>query len=307
MRHREWAPLSWLVDAFTGVFRGIDGGKTTMRILVSGGSSGIGAAIAAAGIARGHHVFAGGRRFRTLQCSSDADGRLVEIPLDVLDSSSCRAAVDEMKKRVGGVDVLVASAGIAAAGAFEETPAEEFHRLMDVNFYGAIRTIKAVLPEMRAAKGGLVIVISSLSGLVGLPGDSAYAASKFALEGACEALAPEVARFGVEVVIVQPGGVDTPLLETAPPAPGALTGDYGAFNAFLRDRAHNRRGGAGADEIAAEILGIIENRGGPLRRPVGDQARKTASLLPTLSDAGRRQLALDASGLQWWRDGEDPP
>ena len=278
-----------------------------MRILVSGGSSGIGAAIAAAGVARAHHVFAGGRRFRTLQCSSHADGRLVDIPLDVRDFLSCRAAVAEMVKRVGGVDVLVASAGLAAAGAFEETPIEEFHRVMDVNFYGVVRTIKAVLPEMRAARSGLVIVISSLSGLVGLPGDSAYAASKFALEGACEALAPEVAQFGVEVVLVEPGGVDTPLLEAAPPAPGDLAGAYGAFNAFLRNRAESRRGGAGADEIAAEIWGIIENRGGPLRRPVGAQAKKIASLLPTLSDDARRQLALDASGLQWWRDGEDAP
>lgn len=278
-----------------------------MRILVTGGSTGLGAAIAAAAAARGHQAFAGARRFKALRRSDHpGGGGLFEAPLDVTDFNSCRSAVAEMKTRLGGVDVVVANAGVAAAGSFEETPVEEFRRLMEVNYYGAVHIIKAALPEMRAARGGLIVVISSLSALVGLPGDSAYAASKFALEGACEALAAEVSRFGVRIILAEPGAVDTPLTALAPDAPRDAASPYRAFNAFLNARARSA-GGAAPCDIAKEILDIIEKPSGDLRRPVGDQARMIVRMLATIGAAERAALARRAAGLDWWANGDDGP
>jgi len=271
---------------------------------VTGGGSGIGAAVVNVAAAQGHFAFAGGRRFASLEKARGDNGVSIwNVPLNVRDEVTCRAAVEEMKKEVSGIDVLVANAGVPYSGAFEETPIHEFKRVLDVNFLGAARMIQSVLPVMREARRGVIIVVSSLSGLIGLPGDSAYAASKFALEGACEALAPEVARFGVKVLIVEPGAVKTEFMADAAQASGEAVPEYDPFRAFLAERAQGRSRGADAADIAEEIVAMMENPEGPLRRPVGDQARRVAERLQTLSEKERAALALDASGLDWWAAG----
>jgi len=229
-----------------------------------------------------------------------------EIALDVRNEASCRAAVDEMERRFGGVDVLVANAGVSSSGAFEETPIEEFRRVMDVNFLGAVRITQATLPKMRDAGGGHIVAISSLSALIGLPGDSAYSASKHALEGAFEALAAEVSRFGVSVALVEPGGVATEFMNeafTGSSAPGTA---YQAFNDAMCARTRNKSG-ADPRAIAEEIVSIIETPGVPLRRPVGDQARAVVSALRDLTGQARAKFAERAAGLEWWSKGAASP
>ncbi|MGD9799844.1 MAG: SDR family NAD(P)-dependent oxidoreductase [Parvularculaceae bacterium] len=147
-------------------------------MLVTGGGSGIGAAVVRRAAAGGHSVFAGGRRFDALrETVQKVDGGVWTLPLNVRDESSCQAAIAAMVNALSGVDVLICSAGVASAGAFEETPIDEFKRVMDVNFLGVVRMAKAALPAMREAGSGVFIAVSSLSGLIGLPGDSPYAAS----------------------------------------------------------------------------------------------------------------------------------
>ena len=282
-------------------------GDQQLRVLIAGGSSGLGAAIAEAAVERGHFVLAGGRRFAAPQQVGGGTS-LLEIALDVQDQGSCRAAVAEMERRFSGVDVVIANAGTASIGAFEETSLEEFTRVMDVNFFGAVRIIKAAIPVMRRRNSGVIIAVSSLSGLIGLPGDSAYAASKFALEGACEALFAEVARFGIKVVVVEPGAIATEFANAATlPTEMAEKQAYEFFNAHLKKRAQKVSGGASPKAIAEEIVAIMEAPDGPLRRPVGHQARMIVDRLKTETAESRRLLALNAAGLKWWDEGADTP
>ncbi|MCB2096846.1 MAG: SDR family NAD(P)-dependent oxidoreductase [Parvularculaceae bacterium] len=281
--------------------------RQRLRVLVTGGGSGIGAAVVRRAAAGGHSVFAGGRRFDALrETVHKVDGGVWTLPLNVRDESSCQAAIAAMVNALSGVDVLICSAGVASAGAFEETPIDEFKRVMDVNFLGVVRMAKAALPAMREAGSGVIIAVSSLSGLIGLPGDSPYAASKFALEGAFESLAPEIARFGVKVFLAEPGGVATEFMQDAVPSRAGESDVYRTFNDFLKN-AGRGSGGADADVIAAEIVDLMENPIGPLRRPLGDQARSVASKLDMMSDEARAQFALNAAGLAWWANGDEPP
>lgn len=277
---------------------------TSLRIFVAGAGSGIGAALAEGAAARGHRIFAGGRRHGALHQSGNG---MWTLPLDVRDEDSCAAAIAAMADKLGGVDALVVNAGVPSVGAVEETPLSEFERVMDVNFFGALRMIKATLPAMRAAGRGVIVVVSSLSGLIGLPGDGAYAASKFALEGACESLAGEVGRFGVRVVVVEPGGVSTEFMEQAPVAGAADASAYAAMREFFARRAARAAGGMAPSAVADEIMQAIESPTGALRRPIGDQARSVARTLRGLDGEDRARFALKAAGLDWWADGLAAP
>jgi NAD(P)-dependent dehydrogenase (short-subunit alcohol dehydrogenase family) len=280
-------------------------GKEGLRILVTGASAGLGAAIAGGAAARGHRVLAGGRRFAALRQSS-LGPTVSEIALDVRSDVSCRAAAATMMEKFDGIDVLVANAGVASVGALEETPVDEFRRVMDVNFFGSIRIIQAVLPLMRNARSGVIVAISSLSGLIGLPGDSAYAASKHALEGALESLAGEVSRFGVRVVLVEPGAIATGLMTRVSHAASHARSPYRAFHDHLRVRTSDAAGAEPAT-IAAEILSLIESPDATLRRPVGDQARAVVKSLASQSAEARAAFSVRAAGLSWWVAGADGP
>lgn len=275
----------------------------SLRILVTGGSAGLGAAIAGAAAARGHRVLAGGRRFAAPQQSLKSPN-LFEMTLDVSDQASCSGTIHQMTRLFGGVDVVVANAGVACAGPFEEISIDEFERVMEVNFFGAVRIAKAALPTMREARSGLIMAVSSLSGLIGLPGDSAYAASKHALEGAFESLSAEVARFGIRVALIEPGGVATELMESARHPSRKADSPYGAFNNAIRNRS-SAATGADPSDIAEEIVSIIESRDGALRHPVGDQARSVVRSLSELTGEARAAFARKAAGMEWWLNPEE--
>lgn len=137
------------------------------------------------------------------------------VLLDIQNNDSVQRCVEEVVGRAGRIDVLVNNAGFDLYGAFEETSLEEFEEQIDTNFMGAVRMVKAVLPRMRAQGGGRIINISSLGGRLGLPMNSAYAASKFALEGFSESLRLELLPHKVYISVVVPGAVATDTLDSS--------------------------------------------------------------------------------------------
>ena len=179
---------------------------------ITGTSSGFGEAFARHAIAAGHAVVATARDVSRLEhLAALAPERVLVQRLDVTQADEADAAVAAAIARFGRIDVLVNNAGYGVVGAVEETPAAELRALMDTNFFGAVTVTNAVLPSMRAQNNGAIVNISSMGGQMSFAGFGAYSASKFALEGLSEALAQEVAPFGIKVLIVEPGAFRTNL------------------------------------------------------------------------------------------------
>ena len=138
-----------------------------------------------------------------------APERVLALSLDVTDEQQIDAAIAAAAERFGGVDVLVNNAGLASVGAVEELEGPALRQLMDVMFFAPVALVQAVLPGMRQRRRGAIVQMSSMGGQVSMPGFGAYCAAKFALEGLSEALAAEVAPFGIHVMIVEPGAFAT--------------------------------------------------------------------------------------------------
>jgi short-subunit dehydrogenase len=182
---------------------------TAGSVLITGCSSGIGQAAALALHEAGRTVVATARNPDTL--SGLAGRGLRTLALDVTDESSMRAAVDA----AGPIDVLVNNAGYGLYGTVEQLPMAEIRRQFETNFFGLVRLTQLVLPGMRAAGGGRILNVSSMGGRATLPGGAFYHASKYAVEALSDALRMEVARFGIHVVLIEPGPVRTPWNDVA--------------------------------------------------------------------------------------------
>ena len=177
---------------------------------ITGASSGFGMAFARYALEQGYNVVATARTPAKLESlAAIAPDRLLVHALDVTARGDAEKTVEAAVKRFGRIDVLINNAGYGIVGALEETPEEELRAQMETNFFGAVAVTKAVLPVMRTQRSGAVVNISSLGGQLSFGGFSAYSASKFALEGMSEALAQEVAPFGIKVLIVEPGAFRT--------------------------------------------------------------------------------------------------
>jgi len=177
-------------------------------VLVTGASSGLGLATAEYLCKQGCIVYAGARSYKMEnmeQTPQGNQGALYKVYLDVTDPNSIENLIREIIRREGRIDVLVNCAAILVLGSVEDISMEEFHKVLDTNLYGIFRMCKYVLPFMREQKKGLIINFSSGAGLVGIPFQSAYSSSKFAIEGFSEVLRWEVKNFGIDVVIVEPG------------------------------------------------------------------------------------------------------
>ena len=180
--------------------------------LVTGAGRGLGVDIAKAALAAGHAVVATGRNPDRVSAAIGESGDILAVKLDVTDSADGEAAVAAAVDRFGRIDVLVNNAGNFNAGFFEELGPEEFRAQIETTFFGPVNVTRAALPVMRAQRSGLVVTISSTAGLEGGEFTSAYAASKFGVEGWMESLAPEVAPFGIRTMLVEPGFFRTELL-----------------------------------------------------------------------------------------------
>jgi NAD(P)-dependent dehydrogenase (short-subunit alcohol dehydrogenase family) len=180
--------------------------------LVTGAGRGMGVDIARAALAAGHAVVATGRNAERVSAALGDHDDLLAFALDVTDPAGASAAVRAAVDRFGRIDVLVNNAGNFYAGFFEEISPEDFRAQVETNLFGPLNVTRAVLPVMRAQRSGLVVTMSSTAGLIGQEFCTAYAASKFALEGWMESLTPEVAPFGIRTMVVEPGFFRTDLL-----------------------------------------------------------------------------------------------
>jgi 3-dehydrosphinganine reductase len=222
--------------------------------IISGGSSGIGLALARQLAATGWNITILARSAERLEAArkeilaAAANTDCVQaVSADVCDAATVTTALQLSIAALGVPDLVVASAGIVIPGLFRDLPADAFAATMDVNYFGTINVVRAVLPAMRARRAGRIVLISSGAGLIGLYGYSAYAPSKFAVRGLAEALRGELKPDGIGVCIVYPPDTDTPHLHEEmrirPEATSKIAG--GARN-------HS------ADEVAAAILAGVK-------------------------------------------------
>lgn len=187
------------------------GSNSSLIILVTGCSSGIGRDLVKQLAHAGYTVVATARKVETL---ADLPVEL-KLHLDVTQSESITRAINDTIQRFGRIDVLVNNAGYALRGAIEEISDIQIQQIFDVNVFGALRMIRAVIPHMRKQNTGRIINISSIVGKLPMPVNGPYSATKFALEALSDALRLELASFGIHVVLIEPGNIKTNFLETA--------------------------------------------------------------------------------------------
>jgi NAD(P)-dependent dehydrogenase (short-subunit alcohol dehydrogenase family) len=246
----------------------------TTSWFITGASSGFGRAFADYALANGYNVVATARSTAKLGgLTSRAPDRVLALPLDVTNNDQIRAAVAAAVARFGRIDVLFNNAGYGIVGAVEETTEAELRAQLETNFFGAAAMINAVLPQMRAQRSGAIVNMSSSLGQVSFGGFSAYSASKFALEGLSEALAAEVAPFGIKVLIAEPGafrtGFAAEALRHMPIHP-----DYAEIVGGIRTFAKDVNGTQDGDPVKAAraIDFALKAETTPLRLPLGADA-----------------------------------
>ena len=177
--------------------------------LITGVSSGFGRALAEAALRDGHTVVGTVRKETDKQVFQGLGEAAHAVILDVTDTARVAPTVAEIEQRIGAIDVLVNNAGYGHEGILEESSIDDLRRQFDVNVFGAVAMIQAVLPSMRQRRDGHILNITSMGGIITLPGLSYYHGSKFALEGISEALGKEVADLGIKVTAIEPGGFRT--------------------------------------------------------------------------------------------------
>ncbi|MFF1611271.1 oxidoreductase [Amycolatopsis sp. NPDC058278] len=242
--------------------------------LITGCSAGFGQEIALAALAAGDRVLATARRPETLAELRERGGdRLRTAALDVTDAGQIDTAVQAALEAFGRIDVVVNNAGSGSVGAVEELTMDELRALMDVMFFGAVAVTKAVLPHLRAQGSGTVVQISSMGGQLSPPGFGAYCAAKFALEGLSEALAAEVAPFGVRVLIVEPGAFRTEFGGGRMHRSRTIEA-YAVSTGGTREAVENMDGTQPGDpaKAAAAIVRAVGSDDAPLRLALGADA-----------------------------------
>ncbi|MHC3438622.1 SDR family oxidoreductase [Natrialbaceae archaeon A-gly3] len=243
-------------------------------VLITGCSSGIGRATAARFLAGGWHVWATARDTEDVATLKRAGCR--SAPLDVTDEEQVEDVVSRILDRDGRIDCLVNNAGYGQPGAIEEIPIDHVHAQFDVNVYGPLRLVRAVLPHMRDGDGGTIVNVSSMLGRVSYPARGIYAGSKHALEAISDALRAEVQSFDVDVVLVEPGVVDTGFEERLEEARRGIESRrvYGQINAIvdLAQRA-SKAIATPPDRVAGVVYEAATVEGPRARYVVGLDAR----------------------------------
>jgi len=242
---------------------------------ITGAGRGMGVDIARAALAAGHAVVATGRNPEKVTAAVGANDDLLALKLDITDATEAENAVKAAVDRFGHIDVLVNNAGNFYAGFFEEVPADDFRAQIETNLFGPLNVTRAVLRTMRQQRSGLVVTISSLAGITGGEFTSAYAASKFGLEGWMESLTPEVAPFGIRTMLVEPGFFRTDLLEdTSTIWPEATIEDYADRTRQTVNAWQGMNGKQGGDpaKLAAGLIQLADQAEPPLRWIAGADA-----------------------------------
>lgn len=237
------------------------GATTRGPVLVTGCSSGIGRATAQRLLAKGHVVYATARKAETLDDLARAGART--LALDVTDEASMRTAVEAVEADHGSVGTLVNNAGYGAYGPVEEVAMDAVRDQFETNVFGLGRMCQLVLPGMRRAGHGRIVNISSMGGRLVFPTGGWYHASKYAVEALSDALRLEVAPFGVDVVLVEPGLIRTEFGSTASHGLAGTT-DGSAYGGLLRyadelmAKAYTSRAAVGPEKVAEVITDVVE-------------------------------------------------
>jgi NAD(P)-dependent dehydrogenase (short-subunit alcohol dehydrogenase family) len=253
-------------------------------VLITGCSSGIGRATALRLSATGWKVYASARRPESI--ADLAQAGCSTLALDVTDDASMRAAVEAVEQEAGAVGVLVNNAGYSQSGAIETVPLEAARRQFETNVFGAARLAQLVLPKMRAQRWGKIVNVGSMGGRLTFPGGGWYHATKHALEAISDALRFEVAGFGIDVILLEPGLITTDFGEAAAasmdvnrePASDA-GGPYAKFNAAVGSVTKGayegpmRRMGGGPDRVAKVIERALQRRRPRARMTVTPSAK----------------------------------
>ncbi len=278
--------------------------EPSKAVLITGCSSGIGRATALRLARGGWTVYATARRPDSIADLAAAGART--LALDVTDEDSMRAAVTAVEEAEGAVGVLVNNAGYSQSGAVETVPLDSARRQFETNVFGLARLTQLVLPKMRAQRWGKIVNLSSMGGRLTFPGGGWYHATKHAVEALSDALRFEVAGFGIDVILIEPGLITTEFGEAAASAVAGVSsavdeGPYTSFNAAvgaLTKGAYEgpmRRLGGGPDRVAAVIESAISTRRPPTRRTVTPSAKMMLGTRKLLTDrawdaAMRRQF-----------------
>jgi short-subunit dehydrogenase len=252
-------------------------------ILVTGASSGIGLACANALQAKGHTVYGSSRDIKRLSSVS-----FKPVEMDVTDDASVKAAVDKIIKAEGKIDVLVNNAGNGVTGPAYAMPVESAKKQFDVNFFGVVRVSSAVIPKMIGAGQGLVINMSSLAGLFGLPYQSMYSASKYAIEGYSQSLRMELRNTGVKVVLINPGDFKTDFTQNRERVPFPIKNEKleKEFNTAVASMEKDESVGANPDAIGKKLCQIVESSSPKPRYLVGAFGQTIAATLKTILPNG---------------------
>jgi len=243
--------------------------------LITGAGRGMGLDIAKAALAAGHNVVATARNPDVVEKGVGDSDRLLAVRLDVTSPHDAEAAVKAAVDRFGGIDVLVNNAASFNAGFFEELTPEQMDRQITTTLIGPMNVTRAVLPVMRRRRSGHVVTISSSAGFAGFAYGTAYAASKFGVDGWMESLAPEVGPFGIHTTVVNPGFFRTELLtkESTNYAEATIE-DYADGNAAQREFWESQNGQQTGDpaKLAQALLTITDEVQPPFRFIAGADA-----------------------------------
>ncbi|MDX6282116.1 MAG: hypothetical protein QOH03_3187 [Kribbellaceae bacterium] len=261
---------------------------------ITGAGRGLGVDIAKAALAAGHAVVATGRNPERVTAALGGHEDLQVLSLDVTDPAAAQSAVRAAVDRFGRIDVLVNNAGNYYAGFFEEIKPEDFRAQIETNLFGPLDLTRAALPVLRAQRSGLIVTISSTAGLAGGEFMTAYAASKFAVEGWMESLAAEIAPFGIHTLLVEPGFFRTELLTPESTSyPETSIDDYAERTKQTMEFFTTMNGKQGGDpaKLADALVELAAQDEPPLRFVAGADAVETAetkaALLLAEADAYR--------------------
>lgn len=250
----------------------------TPVVIVTGASSGIGNACATHLAKRGFKVYGTSRNPAAYTKKADEFFELIQ--LEVTDSASVEKAVAEILAKEGRIDALVCNAGMGIAGSVEDSSLEEIRLQLETNFLGALRCVKAVLPGMREAKAGRIILLSSIAGTMGMPFQAFYSASKFALEGMLESLRYEIRPFKVQACLIEPGDFRTGFTAARREVAAAAASPYKKYyDAAMGVQVRDENAGHDPLEVAKLVARLLDKRGLKIRYTVGPGFERFAVIL----------------------------
>ncbi len=257
--------------------------------LITGANSGIGRGAAVDLAAKGWTVYGSMRSLdkgeKLAAMAAEAGVEVTPVVCDVTDSASVERAVAEVTEASGGIDVLINNAGVGGNGVVEEAPLEMYQEVMDVNLYGIIRCVKAVLPQMRERRSGCIVNVSSVAGVIAAIAQAPYVASKWAVEGLSEGLAQDLAPFGIRVAIIEPGIVRTAIMAKNTEAPND-SGDYDAhYRRLFAFYAAGLAAPGHPSEVAEVIHEAVTTDEPRLRWTCGWGGAELTDRRPEMSDA----------------------